>query len=94
MFTRYKSPALVNLDFTPTFTNPLLLKDFDLGLAAARDLQAPMPVASVAAAMVASALGAGYRTEDFATLLLEQARRSGITLAAENVKVDDGLAGS
>src|SRR5437588_243761 len=37
MFTRYTSPALVNLDFTPTFTNPLLLKDFDLGLAAARD---------------------------------------------------------
>jgi 3-hydroxyisobutyrate dehydrogenase-like beta-hydroxyacid dehydrogenase len=31
------------------------------------------------------------RTEDFATLILEQARRSGITLAAENVKVDDGL---
>src|ERR1039458_8332718 len=94
MFTRYKSPALVNLDFTPTFTNPLLLKDFDLGLAAARDLQAPMPVAAAAAAMVASALGAGYRTEDFATLILEQARRSGITLAAENVKVDDGLEAS
>ena len=94
MFTRYKSPALVNLDFTPTFTNPLLLKDFDLGLAAAHDLQVPMPVASAAAAMVASALGAGYRTEDFATLILEQARRSGITLAAENVKVDDGLEAS
>jgi 3-hydroxyisobutyrate dehydrogenase-like beta-hydroxyacid dehydrogenase len=94
MFTRYKSPALVNLDFTPTFTNPLLLKDLDLGLAAARDLQAPMPVAATAAAMVASALGAGYRTEDFATLILEQARRSGITLTAENVKVDDGLEAS
>lgn len=90
-FTRYKSPALVNLDFTPTFTNPLLLKDFDLGLAAARDLEAPMPLAAAAAALVASALGAGYRTEDFASLILEQARRSGITLAAENVKVDDGL---
>ena len=31
------------------------------------------------------------RTEDFATLILEQARRWGMTLAAENVKVDDGL---
>ncbi len=91
MFTRYKSPALVNLDFTPTFTNPLLLKDFDLGLAAARDLQAPMPLAAAAAALVASALGAGYQTEDFASLILEQARRSGITLVSENVKVDDGL---
>jgi 3-hydroxyisobutyrate dehydrogenase len=94
MFTRYKSPALVNLDFSPTFTNPLLLKDFDLGLAAARDLEAPMPVAAAAAALVASALGAGYRTEDFASLILEQARRSGITLTPENVEVDDGLAAS
>src|SRR6516165_10681069 len=36
-FTRYKSPALVNLDFHPTFTATLLRKDFDLGLAAARE---------------------------------------------------------
>lgn len=91
MFTRYKSPALVNLDFTPTFTMPLLLKDFDLGLAAAHDLEAPMPVAAAAAALVASALGAGYRTEDFASLILEQARRSGITLAPEDAEVSDGL---
>src|SRR6202140_2370412 len=38
MFTRYKSPAYVNLDFTPTFTPSLLLKDFHLGLDAAREL--------------------------------------------------------
>jgi 3-hydroxyisobutyrate dehydrogenase len=93
MFTRYKSPALVHLDFTPTFTNPLLLKDFDLGLAASRELEAPMPIAATAAALVASALGAGYRTEDFATLLLEQARRAGITLVPEDTEVDDGLEG-
>ena len=91
MFTRYKSPALVHLDFTPTFTNPLLLKDFDLGLAASRELEAPMPVAAAAAALVASAIGAGYRTEDFATVLLEQARRAGITLEPEDTEVDDGL---
>jgi 3-hydroxyisobutyrate dehydrogenase len=93
MFTRYKSPALVHLDFTPTFTNPLLLKDFDLGFAASRELEAPMPVAAAAAALVASAIGAGYRTEDFATVLLEQARRAGATLAPEDAEVDDGLAG-
>ena len=45
-FTRYKTPALVNLDFTPTFTTELLRKDFDLGLAAARALEVPMPVAA------------------------------------------------
>ena len=90
-FTTYKSPAYVNLDFAPTFTMPLLLKDFDLGLAAARELDAPMPVAAVTAALVASALGAGHRDEDFATLLLEQARRSGIELESEDANVDDGL---
>ena len=93
MFTKYKSPALVHLDFTPTFTVPLLLKDFDLGLAASRELEAPMPVAAAAAALVASALGAGYRTEDFATVLLEQARRAGVTLVPEDAEVDDGLGG-
>jgi 3-hydroxyisobutyrate dehydrogenase len=94
IFTRYKTPALVNLDFTPTFTMPLLLKDFDLGLAAARELEAPMPLASAAAALVASAVGAGHTEEDFAALILEQARRSGVTLTPEDVDVDDGLSGT
>lgn len=90
-FSRYKTPALVNLEFAPTFTMPLLSKDFDLGLAAAHDLAVPMPLASAAAQLVASAVGAGHRDEDFATLILEQARRSGMTLEPENVDVDDGL---
>jgi 3-hydroxyisobutyrate dehydrogenase-like beta-hydroxyacid dehydrogenase len=90
-FTRYKTPALVNLDFAPTFTMPLLRKDFDLGFEAAHDLEVPMPLASAAAQLVASAVGAGHRDLDFATLILEQARRSGMTLTAENVAVDDGL---
>ncbi|MGV9649408.1 NAD-binding protein [Streptomyces sp. NPDC003554] len=93
MFTRYKSPALVHLDFTPTFTNVLLRKDFDLGLAAARELEVPMPVASATAQLVQAAVGAGLTTEDFASLVLEQARNSGMTLEPENVAVDDGLGG-
>jgi 3-hydroxyisobutyrate dehydrogenase-like beta-hydroxyacid dehydrogenase len=91
VFTRYKSPALVNLDFSPTFTNVLLRKDFDLGLAAAREYGVPMPVAALAAEMVSSAVGAGHTSEDFATLLLEQARRSGVELVSEQADVDDGL---
>jgi 3-hydroxyisobutyrate dehydrogenase len=93
VFSRYKSPAFVNLDFTPTFTMPLLRKDFDLGLAAARELEAPMPVASATAQLVAEAIGAGSRENDFAELILEQARRSGIELKPEHVTVDDGLDG-
>jgi 3-hydroxyisobutyrate dehydrogenase-like beta-hydroxyacid dehydrogenase len=90
-FSRYKSPALVNLEFGPTFTMPLLSKDFDLGLAAAHDYAVPMPLAAAAAQLVASAVGAGHRDLDFATLILEQARRSGMQLEPEGVEVDDGL---
>src|SRR3981081_2845784 len=41
--TRDKNPPSLNLDFKPTFTPELLLKDFHLGLDAARELGVPMP---------------------------------------------------
>jgi 3-hydroxyisobutyrate dehydrogenase len=91
-FTRYKSPALVNLDFHPTFTNVLLRKDLQLGLSAGKQLDVPMPLAAAADMLVAQAIGAGYTDDDFATLVLEQARRSGYQIEPENVPVDDGLA--
>jgi 3-hydroxyisobutyrate dehydrogenase len=91
-FTRYKTPALVNLDFHPTFTNVLLRKDLQLGLSAGKRLDVPMPLAATADMLVAQAIGAGYTADDFATLVLEQARRSGYQIEAENVAVDDGLA--
>ena len=91
VFTRYKTPALVNLDFTPTFTPALLRKDLELGLAEARRLDVPMPLGAQTAQLVASAVGAGYRDQDFAVLLLEQARRAGVTLRSEEADVDDGF---
>ena len=91
-FTRYKTPALVNLDFHPTFTNVLLRKDLQLGLAAGKRLSVPMPLAAAADMLIAQAIGAGYTADDFATLVLEQARRSGYRIEPENVPVDDGLA--
>jgi 3-hydroxyisobutyrate dehydrogenase-like beta-hydroxyacid dehydrogenase len=94
VFTRYKTPAFVNLDFTPTFTVPLLRKDFDLGLEAAHSLDVPMPVAALTAQIVIAAVGAGHIEDDFATLLIEQARASGLTLESENADVDNGLSGS
>ena len=93
-FTRYKTPALVRLDFTPTFTTELLRKDFNIGLGAARDLEVPLPLASHTASMVESAIGAGHRHEDFAALIVEQARAAGMTLAPEDADVDDGLSTS
>ena len=91
VFTRYKTPAFVNLDLTPTFTPVLLRKDFDLGLAAAREYQVPMPVAAAAYHLVQQAIGRGHTDTDFAVLLLEQAASAGLTLTPEDVVVSDGL---
>lgn len=91
MFTRYKSPAFVHLDYTPTFTPLLLRKDFDLGLAAARALDVPMPVAALTSQLVQASVGTGRVDEDFAILLDLQAAAAGLELAAEDAEVDDGL---
>jgi 3-hydroxyisobutyrate dehydrogenase len=92
VFTRYKSPAFVNLDYTPTFTPILLRKDFDLGFEAAHDLDVPMPVAAATAAAVQASVSSGRVEEDFAILLDLQAQNSGITLKPENANIEDGLA--
>ena len=42
-FTRYKTPAYVNREYTPTFTMELLRKDFDLGLDAGDEMGVPLP---------------------------------------------------
>jgi 3-hydroxyisobutyrate dehydrogenase len=91
VFTRYKAPAFVNLDYAPTFTPVLLRKDFDLGLAAARQFDVPMPVAAATAQLVQATVSSGRIDEDFAILLDQQAAASGIELKPENVAVDDGL---
>ena len=90
-FTRYKSPAFVHLDYTPTFTPLLLRKDFDLGLAAGHELGVPMPLAGLAAQLVQQSVSSGRVTEDFAILLDQQAAASGLELKPEDTAVDDGL---
>jgi 3-hydroxyisobutyrate dehydrogenase len=92
MFTRYKTPALVNLDFHVTFTPKLLRKDLDLGLEAARRFEVPMPVTSVTRDLLQAMIGHGMTEQDFSTLLLMQAKASGIELEPENKEVGDGLA--
>ena len=90
-FSRYKTPAFVNLDFTVTFTPALLRKDLDLGLDAARRYEVPMPLASLTRDVVQTMIGRGLADKDFAQPLLVAAEAAGISLAPENVRVDDGL---
>ena len=99
MFTRYKSPALVNLDWTTTFTPELLRKDLDLGLALGREWDVPMPVTAATREVLQTHFGAAtlksdpekYLQEDFAALLETMALASGMKLKSENKNVPTGL---
>jgi 3-hydroxyisobutyrate dehydrogenase-like beta-hydroxyacid dehydrogenase len=90
-FTGYKTPAYVNLDFEPTFTSRLLRKDFDLGLAAAREHEVPMPVAATVHQLIQGLVGLGYGDVDFAAFIEQAARSAGVTLVSEHADVSDGL---
>jgi 3-hydroxyisobutyrate dehydrogenase len=99
MFTAYKSPALVNLDWTTTFTPELLRKDLDLGLELGRELDVPMPVTAAAREILQMHFGAAmlhknpqeYLQRDFAALMETMALASGMKLESENKPVPTGL---
>jgi 3-hydroxyisobutyrate dehydrogenase len=99
MFTAYKSPALVNLDWTTTFTPELLRKDLDLGLALCRESDVPMPVTAATREVLQAHIGAAmlkpdakeYLEKDFATLMESMATASGMKLESENKNVPTGL---
>jgi len=99
VFTRYKTPALVNLDWTTTFTPALLRKDMDLGLAIARRYDVPMPVTAATREAIQAHFGtaslrpdpAAYLEMDFAALLETVALHSGLVLESENKAVPTGL---
>jgi 3-hydroxyisobutyrate dehydrogenase len=91
VFSQYKSPAFVNLDFKATFTMPLLQKDFDLGLDAAGKLGVTMPIAQATRDIVADEVVLGNTEDDFATLILRVAKASGVELTSENSSITDGL---
>ena len=99
MFTRYKSPALVNLDWTTTFTPELLRKDLDLGLSLGTEMGVPMPVTAAAREVLQSHFGAAqlkpdpekYLAGDFAALLETMAIGAGVKLKSENKPVPTGL---
>jgi 3-hydroxyisobutyrate dehydrogenase len=101
MFTRYKSPALVNLDWATTFTPELLRKDIDLGLALGREWDVPMPVTAATREVLQGHFGAAtlksdpdaYLQKDFAALMETMALAAGMRLQSENKNVPTGLEG-
>ena len=84
VFTHYKTPGLVNLDYSPTFTGHLLRKDFELGLEAARNLDVPLPVSALVHQKVIDMIGNGLGDIDFSALLEMAARGGGLELVSED----------
>jgi 3-hydroxyisobutyrate dehydrogenase len=83
-FSRYKTPALIELDFPTAFTPEGQRKDIRLALDLARSVEVPMSVLTETevaySRLIAGGLGAG---QDFATLILNVARDAGHTLRPE-----------
>jgi 3-hydroxyisobutyrate dehydrogenase len=92
VFTQYKTPGMVDLDYTATFTSHLLRKDFELGLEAARALDVPLPVSAVVHQKIVDMIGNGFGDVDFSALLEMAARGAGLALESEGRDdVSDGL---
>jgi 3-hydroxyisobutyrate dehydrogenase-like beta-hydroxyacid dehydrogenase len=77
-FVRYKTGALLEDDYSATFTTALMGKDLDLILDAAGDAGVELPVTTRLQAIVRAAIEAGYADDDFMALFpfLASASRS------------------
>jgi len=82
-WVRKRTPDLLALDWTPTFTTELLRKDFDLGLAAARQYEVTMPLAGSVFQLLQAAIGRGYRDADFLSLFEVEAASSGLDISRQ-----------
>ena len=61
----YKKAALQNRDFSPAFTVSQMVKDLDLVLGAAREAQAPVPVAAMVRSFMGAMAAKGQGEADF-----------------------------
>jgi 3-hydroxyisobutyrate dehydrogenase-like beta-hydroxyacid dehydrogenase len=65
---RLKGQAIRSRNYEAAMTAENLRKDFDLGLAAARALEVPMPAAALTHQLIQTAIGHGYGKSDYVTL--------------------------
>lgn len=79
-WVRKRTPDMLSLDWTPTFTTELLRKDFDLGLAVARAEEVPVPLVAGVMQLLQNAIGRGHRDDDFLSLFQVQAESAGMAV--------------
>jgi len=72
-WVRQRTPALATRDWTPTHTLVGLRKDFDIGLAAAREHEVPMTTAALVHQFIQTAIGRGLGDRDMLALYEMQA---------------------
>ncbi len=77
-FIRGKGNAIADRNYVPTFTQTRLRKDFDLALAAARDLEVPMPISAMVHHFIQTAIGHGFADLDYVSLFELEAIGAGL----------------
>ncbi|HEX2187098.1 MAG TPA: NAD(P)-dependent oxidoreductase [Chloroflexota bacterium] len=78
---KYKAQQLANRDLAPAFSATLMRKDYDLALAAARDLDVATPLSSLSRQLFQATIGSGWGALDFAAVLLFIEQASGMRTA-------------
>ncbi len=91
VFTRDKTPAVRQPRPHAHVHARAAAQGLRAGLAAGRRLDAPLPVSGLVHQIVAGAVAEGHVDDDFAVMLLLQARSAGLVLHSENREVSDGF---
>lgn len=77
-WVRRRTPDMLSMDWTPTFTTAGMRKDFDLGLAAARAQEVPVPLVASVHQRIQETIARGHRDHDFLSMLQVQAESAGL----------------
>lgn len=82
-FVKYKTAALVENDYTPTFTSSAMSKDLGLVLDTARRAQVDLPVSTLIHGLVEECISTGLGEADFIALLPRLQREAGLEPAVK-----------
>jgi 3-hydroxyisobutyrate dehydrogenase-like beta-hydroxyacid dehydrogenase len=77
-FVKYKTAALLQDDYTATFTAYAMWKDLTMALAAAHESHAPLPVTATIQQLMEGCLGSGWAELDLMALLPRLRREAGL----------------
>jgi 3-hydroxyisobutyrate dehydrogenase len=77
-FVKYKTGALVQDDYTATFTGYAMSKDLSMALAVAHDANAPLPVTATIQELIEGCIGSGWGELDLMALLPRLRREAGL----------------